>query len=95
MQDIPGYKLRRQIGKALQRRSEAIRKALDRYNTQAARLDPPRPALSWKEIIDYTFIGEFDLLRHSRDDIRSTPWTQPARREATLKFLSCVGLGRN
>ncbi|RDB19588.1 hypothetical protein Hypma_013286 [Hypsizygus marmoreus] len=82
-----GYKLRRQIGKALQRRSEAIRNALARYNTQAARLDPPRPALSWKEIVDYTFLGEFDLLRHSRADIRSEPWAQPARREATVKYF--------
>ena len=83
----PGYKLRRQISKALQRRSEAIRKALDRYNTQAARLNPPRSTLSWEEIVDYTFIREFDLLRHSRDDIRSVSWAQPACREATLKFF--------
>ena len=41
-----GYKLRRQIGKALQRHSEAIRKALSRYNTQAAKLVPPCPPLT-------------------------------------------------
>lgn len=82
-----GYKLRRQISKALQRRSEAIKNALNRYNTQAAQLDPPRPPLSWKEIVEYGFIGEFDLLRHSRQDVRSEPWTQPARREATIKYL--------
>jgi exonuclease VII small subunit len=57
-----GYKLRRQIGKALQRRSEAIKNALNRYNVQAAKLTPPRPSLSWKEIVDYSFLGEFDLL---------------------------------
>ena len=82
-----GYKLRRQISKALQRRSEAIRKALERYNTQAACLNPPRPPLSWSDIVEYSFIGEFDLLRHSRDDVRDAPWTQPARREASLKFF--------
>ena len=82
-----GYKLRRQIGKALQRRSEAIRNALNRYNVQAAKLTPPRPPLSWKEIVDYSFLAEFDLLRHSREDIRHQPWVQVARREATVKYF--------
>ena len=66
---VIGYKLCRQISKALQRRSEAIRKAITRYNIQAAALNPPRPSISWKDITQYTFLGEFDLLRHMRDDI--------------------------
>ncbi|KAF8219669.1 hypothetical protein L208DRAFT_1338656, partial [Tricholoma matsutake] len=82
-----GYKLRRQLGKALQRRSEAIGNALSRYNTQAAKLTPPRPSLLWKEIVDYSFIGEFDTLRHSGADICNQPWTHTARREATVKFF--------
>jgi hypothetical protein len=82
-----GYKLRRQIGKALQRRSEAIRKAITRYNEQAAKLNPPRPPLSWKDIVEYSFLGEFDLLRHSRADVRQEPWAQPARRAATAKYF--------
>jgi hypothetical protein len=43
------------IGKALQRRSEAIRNLLARYNVQAAALEPPRPSLCQKEIVDYSF----------------------------------------
>ncbi|KAG2152785.1 hypothetical protein DEU56DRAFT_868810 [Suillus clintonianus] len=82
-----GYKLRQQIGKALQRRSEAIRNAIIRYNTQAAGLNPPRPNISWKDIADYGFLGEFDLLRHSRDDIRSSDWSKPGHREATTKYF--------
>lgn len=82
-----GYKLRQQISKALQRRSEAIRKAIARYNDQAARLTPPRPPISWKDITKYTFIGEFDLLRHTRDDVRERIWARPAVREATSKFF--------
>ena len=82
-----GYKLRRQIGKALQRRSEAIRKALSRYNAQATKLIPPRPPLTWKEIVEYSFLAEFDLLRLSRTDIRSERWTQPSSREGTIKYL--------
>jgi hypothetical protein len=83
-----GYKLCRQIGKALQRRSETIRKAITRYNEQAAKLNPPRPPLSWKEIVEYSFLGEFDLLRHARADVRQEPWAQPARRAATANYFN-------
>ncbi|TDL13893.1 hypothetical protein BD410DRAFT_694170, partial [Rickenella mellea] len=82
-----GYKLRTQISKALQRRSEAIRNALARYNNHAASLSPPRPQLTWKEIVDYGFLGEFELLKNSRRDIREEAWSQPAHREATVKYF--------
>jgi hypothetical protein len=84
---LQGYKLRKQIGRALQHRSEAIKNALNRYNTQAAKLNPPCPALTWKEIVDYSFIGEFDALQHARADIWDQPWTHTARHEATSKYL--------
>ncbi|KAF8235203.1 hypothetical protein L208DRAFT_1542242 [Tricholoma matsutake] len=48
---------------------------------------PPHPSLSWKEIVDYRFIGEFDTLWHSRPDIRNQPWTHTTHREATVKFF--------
>ncbi|KAI5996379.1 hypothetical protein EDD15DRAFT_2387353 [Pisolithus albus] len=82
-----GYKLRQQISKGLQRRSEAIRKAITRYNVQAGRLDPPRSPISWKDIAQYSFLGEFDLLRHAQDDVRERTWAKPAVREATTKFF--------
>lgn len=87
-----GYKLRQQISKALQRRSEAIRKAITRYNTQAVALDPPRPKISWKQIASYTILGEFDLLRQSSGQVQEQCWSQPAYREATVKYfrLSCA-----
>ena len=84
---MTGYKLCRHIGKALQRRSEAIQNALNRYNTQAAKLNPPRPNLSWKEIVEYTFLAEFDLLRNSRTDVRQHQWAQPAYREGLIKYF--------
>ncbi|KAG1774225.1 hypothetical protein EV702DRAFT_1180815 [Suillus placidus] len=82
-----GYKLCQQISKALQRRSEAIRNAINRYNIQAVALNPPRPKISWKDIADYSFIGEFDLLRHSRTDIWTNDWAKPAHCEATTKYF--------
>lgn len=78
--------MRKQIAKALQRRSEAIRNALSKYNEQAVLCS--RPTLTWKEVVDYGFLAEFDLLRHSRNDIRDRKWAQPAYREATIKYLT-------
>ena len=50
-------------------------------------LNPPRPVITWKEIIDYSILGEFDLLRQSRADIRTEDWAKPAYREATVKYF--------
>ena len=60
---------------------------LNRYNTQAIKLTPPCPTLSWKEIIDYSFLGEFNLLQHSRADIHNEPWAHVTRREAMVKYF--------
>ncbi|KAG2108917.1 uncharacterized protein F5147DRAFT_576440, partial [Suillus discolor] len=81
-----------QISKALQRRSDAIQNAINHYNTQAAALVPPRLTLAWKDIVEYSFLGEFDLLWHSRTDIHDNDWTAPAHREATMKYfkLQCA-----
>ncbi|EGO30745.1 hypothetical protein SERLADRAFT_432361 [Serpula lacrymans var. lacrymans S7.9] len=58
-----GYALRKHIGKALQARSATIRTALERYNAAAKALSPPRQTLEWKEVVNYTFLSEFNLLR--------------------------------
>jgi len=80
---LAGYKLREKIGKALKTRSEAIRTALNQYNAAAAKLTPPRPPLSWASVLKAVTVADFDLLRDTRSDIRSLPWTEPSRREAT------------
>ena len=80
-----GYKLRMHIAKALQRRADAIWTALANYNQSAKKVS--RPTLTWAEIVEYTFLGEFDLLRNSRTDIRKEPWADPVQREATVKYL--------
>ncbi|KAF8329665.1 hypothetical protein F5887DRAFT_843779, partial [Amanita rubescens] len=82
-----GYKLREQIAKALQKRSEAIRNAIQRYNTQALKFNPPKPELSWSQIVDYVFLGEFDVLRLSISDKCHEKWTQQVHREAAVKFF--------
>ncbi|KAJ7855762.1 hypothetical protein B0H14DRAFT_3448862 [Mycena olivaceomarginata] len=77
-----GYKLRKHIAKTLQAQSKGVRSALDRYNDAAVMLSPPRTPLSWEQIVDYTFLADFDLLREGREDIRAEPWAQPAGRLA-------------
>lgn len=74
--------MRKHIANALKARSRAIRTALDRYNTAAATLVPPRQLLDWEQVVEYAFLSDFDLLRDTRQDIRSRPWATPAARLA-------------
>ncbi|KAG1823255.1 hypothetical protein DFJ58DRAFT_672918, partial [Suillus subalutaceus] len=67
--------------------SDAIQNTINCYNTQAIALDPPWLKLAWNDIVKYSFLGEFDLLRHSRTDIREHNWTVPAHCEATVKYF--------
>lgn len=83
---LAGYKLRQHIAKALNRRSETVRKAIRRYNDQGKLLDPPVEPITWEEIAEYSFIGEFDLLRITRSEIRKEKWTKMAYRAAAVKY---------
>jgi hypothetical protein len=60
---------------------------ISQYNTQVAKLTPPRPPLSWKEIVDYSFLGEFDVLWYSRNNVNNQPWAQVLHRKATVKYF--------
>ncbi|KAH0828585.1 hypothetical protein J3R83DRAFT_2887, partial [Lanmaoa asiatica] len=82
-----GYKLCQQISKNLQQRSEAIRRVIMCYNDQAAHLTPPRPPILWKEITKYNFVGKFDLLCHTSNDVHECTWVRLAVRKATTKFF--------
>ncbi|KAH7904479.1 hypothetical protein BJ138DRAFT_1019105, partial [Hygrophoropsis aurantiaca] len=82
-----GYKLRKQISRAISRRSAAIHHAVDRYNALAPLQDPPRPILRFSDVLTYASIGEFDLLKQSRHDILSKPWSKPQNREMATKYF--------
>jgi hypothetical protein len=84
---LVGYKLRKHIAKALQARSQAIRNALEKYNNAASALSPPRPHLSWNDVVEYAFLADFDLLRDTRRDIRDRPWATPACRLAMDRYF--------
>ncbi|KAF8874791.1 hypothetical protein BD779DRAFT_1421837, partial [Infundibulicybe gibba] len=82
-----GYKLREKISKALKTRADAIRNALTEYNEAASQLSPPREQLTWLKVINAVSLADLDILRDARTDIRTLPWAQPARREATTLYF--------
>ncbi|KAG1811564.1 hypothetical protein EV424DRAFT_1327648 [Suillus variegatus] len=85
-----GYKLRTQISKALKSRTTAIRNALQCYNKYAAEMMPPRPSLDWNQIVKYSFLAEFDLLRDSNGQIQTKRWANPLYRQASAQYFDHV-----
>ncbi|KAF8575282.1 hypothetical protein K439DRAFT_1370273, partial [Ramaria rubella] len=58
------------ISKVLKSRSKVIQHALASYNMAVLTLGPPRPKLTWAQIVEYTTIAGFELLRTgAREDI--------------------------
>jgi hypothetical protein len=67
-----------------------IRTALERYDTAALALNPPCRTLQWKEVVEYTFLADFDLLQDARQDISQRIWATPAGQLAMdLHFKIC------
>ncbi|TFK61890.1 hypothetical protein BDN72DRAFT_777748 [Pluteus cervinus] len=82
-----GYKQRQHISHAITNRSGAIRTAIGKYNELALLQNPPCPELEIKTILSYSLLGEFELLKHSRVDILSKPWSVMANRETASKYF--------
>ncbi|KAJ3008397.1 hypothetical protein NUW54_g3170 [Trametes sanguinea] len=76
------------ISKALRTHAEAIRNALATYNRLAASLIPPRSHLTWEQVMAMATLGEFDLLRDARQDVRLQPWAKPTHCDATNTYFN-------
>jgi hypothetical protein len=85
-----GYKMRKHIAKALQARSKAVKNTIERYNDAAAALNPPMPRLSWEQVVEYAFLADFDILRDTRSEVQSKPWTRPAYRLAMDRYFKIL-----
>lgn len=72
------YKLQKYIRNALKACSKAVCTTLQNYNVAAQGLVPPWPALSWDDIVEYTFLADFELLSDTRSDICLRVWAKPA-----------------
>ncbi|KAJ6456531.1 hypothetical protein C8R45DRAFT_943716 [Mycena sanguinolenta] len=86
IQPQTGYKMRKHIAKALQARSKAVKNAIERYNTAAAALEPPMPSVSWEQVVEYAFLADFDILRDTRAEVQSKPWSRPAYRDRAAEY---------
>ncbi|KAG1870566.1 hypothetical protein C8R48DRAFT_548618, partial [Suillus tomentosus] len=82
-----GYKLCTQIAKALKTRATAIRNALNRYNKYAGQLDPPRPPITWEQVVEFSQLAEFDLLRDTDNQLLHKHWAIPRNRQASAKYF--------
>ncbi|KAJ7343266.1 hypothetical protein DFH08DRAFT_1009750 [Mycena albidolilacea] len=89
-QSQTGYKMRKHIAKALQARSKAVRAAIDRYNEAAGALNPPMPSITWEQVVEYAFLADFDILRDTRAEVQSKPWTRPAYRLAMDHYFKIL-----
>lgn len=83
---IPGYKLRKHISAHITKRSEAVRKSLERYNRIAAKQRPKQPQLEYGEIANWIWLGDFELLKTWDSSLLDRPWTSPVNREAAGKW---------
>jgi hypothetical protein len=72
--------MRRHIAKALQARSKAVRNVIDRYNAAAIVMEPPMAQLTWEQVVEYTFLADFDILRDTCAEVQAKPWTRPSYR---------------
>lgn len=50
-------------------------------------MDPPRPSLQWEQIVEYSFLAEFDLLRETDGAIQAKRWANPAYRHASTQYF--------
>lgn len=66
---LAGYKMRKHITQSLKTRSKAIQTAIVAYNDAAAAMKPPCQLIFWDEIVDFSYLSEFDILQDTRDDV--------------------------
>lgn len=57
------------------------------YNNAAALFTPPRPQLEIAQVLEYIFLGQFDLLRDSRFTVQEKLWARAAEREASAVYF--------
>ena len=63
-----------------------IQTALEHYNMAATAMVPPHRQLHWDEVVEYTFLLEFNL-RDTQQDVSHCPWTTPAGRQAMDSYF--------
>jgi hypothetical protein len=60
---------------------------IEKYNQAAQELNPPQPSLEWKQVIEYTFLADFDLFQDTNCSILNKPWSNPIACNATTTYF--------
>ncbi|KAG1883668.1 hypothetical protein F4604DRAFT_1878921 [Suillus subluteus] len=60
---------------------------LVRYNKYAAKMSPACPSLEWEQIVEYSFLAEFDLLCDGDAQLQSKRWANPLYRQASMQYF--------
>ncbi|KAG0693580.1 hypothetical protein DFH29DRAFT_985458 [Suillus ampliporus] len=61
-----------------------------KYNKLAPLQDPPHPVLDYFEVVEYSSLGEFSLLKHSCHHILTKPWLLSANHMKRLSILDTI-----
>ncbi|TFK59525.1 hypothetical protein BDN72DRAFT_944548, partial [Pluteus cervinus] len=86
-----GVKLRKKVSDSIIHRSKAIQGALKKYNELAPLQRPPRPTVEYDNVITWTTLGQFTLLKDSRYDPLSKPWSINTNREMANRYWKVQG----
>jgi hypothetical protein len=79
-----------QISNTITCRSSVIHHALEHYNQLACLQSPPQDILKFSEVASYTWLGEFELLKSSQQEILTIPWSSKANREVAGKYFKII-----
>ncbi|KAE9401183.1 hypothetical protein BT96DRAFT_938043 [Gymnopus androsaceus JB14] len=85
-----GYKMRKHIAQSLKSCSKSIQNAITSYNEAAAALSPPRRKITWDEIVDFSYLSEFNILRDTAEDVRERKWATPQNRLLMTRFFKFI-----
>ncbi len=55
---------------------------LEKYNSLAAAMDPPKPRLSWDDVTSLEFVSDIVIL-WGHDDVCQKPWAKPHLHDTT------------
>ena len=82
--------MRKHIAQSLKNHSKSIQNAITTYNEAAAALCPPRWKITWDEIVDFSYLSEFDILRDTHEDVREKKWATPQNCLLMSRFFKYV-----
>ncbi|KAE9388832.1 hypothetical protein BT96DRAFT_835747, partial [Gymnopus androsaceus JB14] len=84
------YKMRKHITQSLKNHSKSIQAAIVSYNEAAAALTPPCRKISWDEVVEYSYLSEFDILHDTCEDVHERQWAMPQNRMLMTHFFKYI-----